>query len=100
MSLESAPDKDFIRLKLELAQTRARTDSIRLQARQLLSQRKHLREMAAKYIAETEEQQLLLAETMKSIENLQKQLGIADEEQSSLLEKLEQKEKDDKDVTT
>ena len=100
MSLESAPDKDFIRLKLELAQTRARTDSIRLQARQLLSQRKHLREMAAKSLAETEEQKLVLAETMKSIENVQTQLGIADEEQSSLLEKLEQKEKDDKDVTT
>ncbi|KAL7477760.1 hypothetical protein ACHAW6_003555 [Cyclotella cf. meneghiniana] len=100
MSLEPAPDKDYIRLKLELAQTRAKTDSIRLQARQLLSQRKHLREMAAKSIAETEEQQLILAETTKSIENLRKQLEIADEEQSSLLKKLEQKEKEDEDVTT
>ncbi|KAL3785364.1 hypothetical protein HJC23_011047 [Cyclotella cryptica] len=100
MSLETAPDKDYIRLKLELAQTRARTDSIRLQARQLLSQRKHLREMAAKSLAETEEQQLILAETMKSIENLQNQLGMAEQERDSLLEKLEVKEKADEDVTT
>jgi hypothetical protein len=90
-SMSSLEAEELARLKLELAQTRSRTDSMRLQARQLISQRITLKESAAKRRVETEEQCLVLAETMESINKLQKDLRRAEEEQNRLKEKLGEK---------
>lgn len=82
---------ELVHLKLELAQTRARTDSIRLQARNLISQRATLRESAAKTHEETGEQKLILSQTMESIDKLQEELRKAEEERDRLKEKLGEK---------
>jgi chromosome segregation ATPase len=90
-SERSATDEDLIHLKLELAQIRARTDSTRLQARQLISQRKTLRETAKKISAETEEQQLILVEKMAVINKLKQEVVRAEEERERLLARLGRK---------
>ena len=64
----SVSEDEYIRLKLELAQARAATDTSRLKARQLISKRDGLREDTAKNRAESEEQQV--CRVKKSIELL------------------------------
>lgn len=86
--MSSLEAEELIRLKLEIAQTRARTDTIRLQARQLISQRTTLRESAAKSRTEMEEQRLILAETMESINKLRRQLRKAEDERDKLIAKV------------
>jgi chromosome segregation ATPase len=86
--MSSLEVEELIRLKLEIAQTRARTDTIRLQARQLISQRTTLRESAAKSRTEMEEQRLILAETMESINKLRRQLRKAEDERDKLIAKM------------
>jgi chromosome segregation ATPase len=86
--MSSLEAEELIRLKLEIAQTRARTDTIRLQARQLISQRTTLRESAAKSRTEMEEQRLILAETMESINKLRRQLRKAEDERDKLIAKM------------
>ncbi|KAL7510991.1 hypothetical protein ACHAXN_007910 [Cyclotella atomus] len=90
--MSSLEAEELVRLKLELAQTRSRTDSIRLQARQLISQRTTLKESAAKTGVEIGEQRLILAETMESINTLEKELKRAEEERNRLKKKLGEKE--------
>ncbi|KAL3795076.1 hypothetical protein ACHAWO_009239 [Cyclotella atomus] len=90
--MSSLEAEELVRLKLELAQTRSRTDSIRLQARQLISQRTTLKESAAKTDVEIGEQRLILAETMESINTLEKELKRAEEERNRLKKKLGEKE--------
>lgn len=53
-----APEDEYVRLKLELAQVTAATDTKRLQSRTLISERDGLREDAEKITAETEGQQV------------------------------------------
>lgn len=83
--------EEFIRLKLELAQTRSRTDATRLQARRLISERTTLRESAAKTQVDTEEQRLILAEAMQSIHKLKIDLKKTEEERDVLKQKLNEK---------
>ena len=82
-------ENEYIRIKLELAQTRARTDTARLEARGLINKRDTLREAVAASKEETEEQNLILAETMDSIEKLKAQISIAEMESTKLLARLE-----------
>lgn len=91
-SSASASEEEYIRLKIELAQTRAKTDTDRLHARQLISKRNEIREAAAKSKAESEEQSLLLVETLGSIKQLQKQLDDAEEERQKLWKQFEERQ--------
>jgi len=83
--------EEFIRLRLELAQTRSQTDTTRLSARRLISERTALRESAAKTKVETEEQRLILAETMQSIHKLKTDLKKAEEARDILKRRLNEK---------
>ena len=91
----TAPEGEYVRLKLELAQTRAKTDSFRLRARELISKRDGLREAAAKSQADSEEQQLILLETRQSVKKLKAQLDFAEEERQMLWRKFEEEEGED-----
>ena len=84
----SSPD-EYVRLKHELAQTRARTDKKRIEARQLISQRDGLRSDVAKESAEVEEKQLILSETVESIKRLKDEIEQVKEEKDELLKKVE-----------
>ena len=77
--------------KLELASTRAATDTARIQARQLISQRDALREDATKNRAEAEEHKLILKETKDSNEKLKSQIKTAEEEKDDLLDRIKEK---------
>ncbi|KAL7546397.1 hypothetical protein ACHAWF_009732 [Thalassiosira exigua] len=90
----SVSEDEYVRLRLELAQARAATDTARLQARQLISKRDGHREDAAKNRAEAEEQQLILRQTQESNEKLKTQLKSAEEERDRLLQEIEEKEKE------
>lgn len=81
----------FVVPKLELASTRAATDTARIQARQLISQRDALREDAAKNRAEAEEHKLILKETKDSNEKLKSQIKTAEEEKDDLLNRIKEK---------
>ena len=72
-----------------MAQTRARTDKKRIEARQLISQRDGLRSDVAKESAEVEEKQLILSETVESIKRLKDQIEQVKEEKDELLKKVE-----------
>lgn len=89
----SASEDEYVRLKLELAQARAATDTARLQARQLISKRDGLREDVVKNRAEVEEQQLILEQTQDSNDKLKAQIKTAEEERGRLLKKIEGKDK-------
>ena len=88
----SASEDEYVRLKSELAQARAATDTARLQARQLISKRDGLRGDVVKNRAEVEEQQLILEQTQDSNEKLKVQIKIAEEERDQLLEEIEEKD--------
>lgn len=89
--MPSLSSEDLIRVKLELAQTLSRTDTIRLQARQLISQRTALRESTAKVRAEMKEEGLVLEETREDIRRLEEEVKVAVEEGERLREKLAEK---------
>lgn len=91
-SSASNQDDAYVRLRLELAQARAATDTARLKARQLISKRDCLREDATKNKAEKEEQQLILQQTKESNEKLKSQIKGAEEERDRLLEKIREKD--------
>ncbi len=82
------PD-EYVRLKHELAQTRAGTDKKRLEARQLISQRDGLKSNLAKEGAELEEKQLILKETLHSMKRLNEQIEEVKGEKDVLLKKVE-----------
>ena len=84
-------EEEYYRLKLELAQTRAKTDTARLQARQLITKRDEIRESVATARANAEEQQLILAETVESIIKLKSQLNVVEEERKRLWGEFEKK---------
>ena len=84
----STPD-EYVRLKHELAQTRARTDKKRIEARQLISQRDGLRSDVAKESAEVEEKRLILEETLDSIKRLNDQIEQVKGEKDELMKKVE-----------
>mmetsp|Transcript_11046 Transcript_11046/g.16544 ORF Transcript_11046/g.16544 Transcript_11046/m.16544 type:complete len:98 (+) Transcript_11046:174-467(+) len=83
----STPD-EYVRLKHEIAQTRARTDKKRIEARQLISQRDGLKSDVAKDSAEVEEKQLILQETLESIKQINAQIEAAQGEKDVLLKKI------------
>mmetsp|Transcript_16151 Transcript_16151/g.38720 ORF Transcript_16151/g.38720 Transcript_16151/m.38720 type:complete len:102 (-) Transcript_16151:93-398(-) len=85
----SVSEDEYIRLKLELAQARAATDTSRLKARQLISKRDGLREDTAKNRAESEEQQQILAQTQDSNMKLNEQIKKAEVERDRLLKKIQ-----------
>lgn len=89
-SSRSAADEEYVRLKLELAQARAATDTARLKARQLISKRDGLREDAAKNRVEAEEQQRILNQTSESNEKLRAQIKSAQDERKQLLKQIEE----------
>lgn len=78
------PD-EYVRLKHELAQTRAKTDKLRIEARQIISQRDALKSDVTKESAEVEEQRLILQETMDSIKKLERKIEEAEGERDLLL---------------
>jgi len=80
---------EYVRLKHELAQTRARTDKKRIEARQLISQRDGLKSDVAKESVEVEEKQLILEETLVSIKRLKEQIEVAKGEKDVLMKKIE-----------
>lgn len=80
-------DNEYVKLKLALVQTRARTDSARLQARQMISKRNSLKEETVKIKSECEEQVLILEQTQESNARLREQIKKAEEERRRLLEK-------------
>jgi seryl-tRNA synthetase len=80
---------EYVRLKHELAQTRARTDKKRIEARQLISQRDGLKSDVANESAEVEEKQLILEETLVSIKRLKEQIEVAKGEKDVLMKKIE-----------
>lgn len=82
------PD-EYVRLKHELAQTRARTDKKRIEARQLISQRDGLKSNLANQGAELEEKQLILKETLHSIKRLNEQIEEVKGEKNVLSNKVE-----------
>jgi hypothetical protein len=84
----STPD-EYVRLKHELAQTRARTDKNRIEARQLISQRDGLKSDVAKETGEVEEKQLILEETLKGMKRLKEQIEVAKGEKDVLTKKIE-----------
>ena len=83
----STPD-EYVRLKHEIAQTRARTDKKRIEARQLISQRDGLKSDVAKDSAEVEEKQLILQETLESIKQINALIEAAQGEKDVLLKKI------------
>ncbi|KAL3809922.1 hypothetical protein ACHAXA_005336 [Cyclostephanos tholiformis] len=83
-------DNEYVRLKLKLAQARAATDTLRLKARQLLTQRDVLREDTVKDQVEGEEQQRIIQQTQEANEKLRAQIKIAQEEKNQLLKKIEE----------
>mmetsp|Transcript_599 Transcript_599/g.974 ORF Transcript_599/g.974 Transcript_599/m.974 type:complete len:98 (+) Transcript_599:230-523(+) len=84
----STPD-EYVRLKHELHQTRARTDKKRIEARQLISQRDGLRSDVAKESGEVEEKRLILEETLDSIKRLKDQIEQVEGEKDELMKKVE-----------
>ncbi len=60
-ALSASEDEYYVRLKLELAQVTASTDTKRLQSRTLISERDGRREDAEKIKAETEVQQVCVS---------------------------------------
>lgn len=87
----SATEDEYVRLKLELAAKRASVDTVRLQARQLISKRDGLREEVAKNKAESEEQQQILQQTKESNEKIKAQIIEAEEERDGLSKEIEKK---------
>ncbi|KAL9191223.1 hypothetical protein ACHAXT_000929 [Thalassiosira profunda] len=87
----SASEDEYVRLKLELAQARAATDTARLHARELIGKRDGLREDAANNRAEAKQQQQVLKQTQESNERLKAQIKSAEEEREELLRKIEEK---------
>ncbi|EJK47322.1 hypothetical protein THAOC_33966 [Thalassiosira oceanica] len=79
-------DNEYVKLKLALVQTRARTDSARLQARQMISKRNALKEETVKIKSECEEQVLILEQTQESNARLREQIEKAEESRRRLLE--------------
>lgn len=86
-SSAATADNEYVTLKLALVQTRARTDSARLAARQMISKRNALKEETAKIKSECEEQVLILQQTQESNARLREQIEKAEEERRCLLEK-------------
>mmetsp|Transcript_14051 Transcript_14051/g.29568 ORF Transcript_14051/g.29568 Transcript_14051/m.29568 type:complete len:138 (+) Transcript_14051:3-416(+) len=84
-------EEEYIRLKLELAQTRAKTDTARLQARQLITKRDEIKDSLAASKAEAEEQDLILKETQESLKKLKEHLDRVETEKMKLWEAFERK---------
>lgn len=84
-SVATGTPDEYVRLKHELAQTRAKTDKLRIEARQIISQRDGLKSDVTKESAEVEEQRLILQETLDSIKKLEEKIEEAKEERDLLL---------------
>ncbi|KAL7471397.1 hypothetical protein ACHAXS_011629 [Conticribra weissflogii] len=84
-------EEEYIRLKLELAQTRAKTDTARLQARQLITKRDEIKDLLAASKAEAEEQELILKETQESVKKLKEHLDRVENEKMKLWDDFERK---------
>lgn len=87
----SASEDEYVRLKLELAQARAATDTARLKARQLISKRDLIREDGSKNRAEAEEQRLILQQTQESNEKIKVQIQVAEKDREQLLKEIDEK---------